>query len=124
MEVNGSDTMALVGVLITLGTLVTIVQKILKNLKKAKAERDAQILQAAKEEAAAMKMQLESKIEKLDQKLKNVESSVRQDIGHLRDLHENEIKALGEKIESLRDELKTQHVQLMNILAKLIDDRK
>lgn len=124
MEISSDNVMALVGGLSAIGALVVTWQKVVKNLKKSKEERDARLLQEAKEEAAAVKVQLEAKIEKLEQKLKTVESSVKQEIGHVRDLHENEIKALGEKIESLRDELKTQHVQLMNILTKLIDDRK
>lgn len=123
MDFADMNTMVPVGALIAIGTLVLTVQKILKNVKKAKEEERAKILQEAKEQVASVKIELEAKIDGLEEKLKNVETSVGKDLSHLKDLHESEIKVLGEKIESLRDELKTQHVQLMTILTKLIDER-
>lgn len=106
--------------LVTLSGLVLTWQKIVKNSKKAREEDSAKILHAAKEEDSLLKLKLEARIEKIDAQLKTLEQSVTKDIDHMRSTYAAEIKVLGDKIEALRDELRSQHSGLVELLTKLI----
>ena len=110
-----------VGALIGLGTLVLTYQKIQRNIKKDRDERDAKILQAAKEEDSLIRAKLEARIEKFGVELKNLEFNVSKDVEHVKETYNTELKNLGEKIELLRDELKNQNLSVLNLLSKLIE---
>lgn len=104
-------------------TLVVTLQKVFKNFRKERDEYAAKILQTAKEEDSLLKTKLEAKIAEIDTKVKTLEISVNKDITHLKETYSAEIKVLGEKIETLRDELRNQHSQMVTLLSKLIDSK-
>jgi ABC-type phosphate transport system auxiliary subunit len=112
--------MTAAGSIITIGTIVTIGQKIVKNLRKSREERDAKILQSSKEEINSAKLKLESHIKEVEAKLETLKVTVEKDLEHIKDMNNAEIKALGEKIQELRDELKEGHTNLLNLLSDLI----
>lgn len=124
MELPDMNTMIPVGAMIAMGTLILTIQKISKNFKKEREEHAAKILQHAKEEDALVKAKLEARIEKALAELKNLELSVNKDINHIKESYGNEIKNLGEKIESLRSDLRNQHAQLVDLLSEMIKNRE
>jgi len=120
-ETNSLVTLA--GLVITLGTALLTIMKVNRTVKKDKEEQEAKILQQAKEEDELIRTQFEAKIYSQEQKLENLRESFVKDIEHLRENHSGQISNLGEKIEQLRDELRTQHGQMVVLLSKLIDNR-
>lgn len=115
-------TVALASVLLV-GSIILTLQKVVKNAKKDREEHAARILQHAKEEDALLKAKLEARVEKLDAQLRNLELNVNKDITHLKDVYSAEIKNLGDKIDTLRDELHNQHSQMVTLLSKIIDSK-
>lgn len=111
------------GVAIGVATLVVTLQKVFRNFRKERDEYAAKILQTAKEEDSLLKAKLEARIEKIDAQLKNLELNINKDITHLKETYSTEIKVLGEKIETLRDELRNQHSQMVTLLSKLIESK-
>jgi DNA repair exonuclease SbcCD ATPase subunit len=108
------------GAIATLGGAWLTIRKIAKDASKQKREQAAEILHAAKEEDALLKAKLEAKIESVKAQLANLESSVNKDLDHLKETYSGEIRNLGQKIEELRSELKTQHGQLVTLLTEMI----
>jgi CII-binding regulator of phage lambda lysogenization HflD len=111
------------GISIAVATLVVTIQKVFKNFRKEREEYAAKILQIAKEDDNSLKARLEARIAEIDTKVKTLEISVNKDITHLKETYSAEIKVLGEKIETLRDELRNQHSQMVTLLSKLIDSK-
>lgn len=109
------------GLVTAVGTAIYTVQKVTKNLKTDKKEFKAEILQESFEADEKNKAELESKINALRTQLDTLSDSVEKDLAHLQQTQEGEIKALGEKIEHLRHELRAQHTSLINLVTKLID---
>lgn len=64
--------------------------------------------------------EMESEIELMNSKMKNLEDKIDQDIDHVKMIYNSEIKNVVDKIESLRDQVQQQHSQLVGILTKLI----
>lgn len=108
------------GVAIGVATLIVTVQKVFKNLRKEREEYAAKLMQSAKEDDALLKAKLEARIEKIDAQVKTLELSVSKDMAHLKETYSSEIKNLGEKIEALRDELRSQHSGLIELLTKIV----
>lgn len=121
--VDYTTLLELAGAITAFGTAWITVRKIVKDSHKAKKENAAEILQAAKEADQEMKLELESKIQALDLKLRSLEVSVDKDLSHLKEAYTSEIKNLGEKIEDLRNELRQQHAGLLDLLTKLVGKR-
>lgn len=111
------------GMIVTLGTALLTVMKVNRTIKKDREEQEAKILQSAKEEDALVRTQLEAKIKAQEVEIANMKEIFAKDIDHLRETHSGQIANLGEKIEQLRDELRTQHGQMVDLLSKLIDNR-
>ena len=112
------------GIAMGVATLVVTIQKVFKNLRKEREEYSAKILQMAKEDDNLLKAKLEARIERIDAQVKNLEFNVNKDITHLKETYSAEIRTLGEKIETLRDELRNQHSQMVTLLSKLIDNKE
>jgi hypothetical protein len=106
----------------TFGGAWLTIRKIAKDAAKSKKEQAAEILHAAKEEDSLMRAKLEARIESVKAELANLQLNVNKDLSFLKESHSNEIKNLGVRIESLRDELRLQHSQLLSLLTKLIDN--
>ena len=107
----------------TIGGAWLTIKKIARDAKKSEKERAAEILQEAKEADTATRLKMEAKYHDLEMKVKNLESSVEKDIGHLKETYNNEIKNLGQKIEELRSELRNQHGQLVQLLTEMVRDK-
>lgn len=108
------------------------IRKVIKDRQEAKKLSEAIIIQEAKEISQKHKVALETKIELLEaelnsklqalsQKIINVEESVSKDLSHIKESYNNELKFLGSKIEELKDEMRTQMSQVVQLIGKLID---
>lgn len=106
----------------TIAGAVLAVQRVNKNFDKSRSERDAKILQDAKEAASKVKTELDNEIKSLQKEFESHKREVEKDLEHLREVNEGEIKNLGQKIEELRSELRSQHGQLVGLLGKMIDN--
>ena len=82
-----------------------------------------QILEEGKAEIDKVKEQLEERIRLLEVELKNQKESVSKDFSHLKEVYNQEIRVLGEKIESLRTDLAAQHSNMVALLTKLVDNK-
>lgn len=118
----------------TLGGAWLTIKKIARDAAKTKKEQAAEVLHAAKEADAEIRLKLDAKIDNkiqaldnkihaLDAKVKNLEANVEKDLEHLRETYNGEIRNLGQKIEELRSELRSQHGQLVALLTKMIGER-
>lgn len=58
------------------------------------------------------------------QDLERVESAFAADIDHIKERHGIEIANLAEKIDALRDEVRTGQTQLVQLLTKLVSDKR
>jgi len=105
------------------GGIFMAVRHAFRDNKKTKEAQACEILGKASEETNLVRIQLEARIEAIEMELKNLESSVKKDLGHIQEIYTSEIAGLANKIENLRDELRTQHVDLLNLITKLIDRR-
>lgn len=112
--------MPLAAAITAVGGAWLTVRKIAKDAAKSKKELADEILQQAKEEDAQLKSSMEARVAALETALGTLEVSVNKDIEHLKETYANEIKNLGEKIEALRDQLNSQHSQLVNLLTEMI----
>jgi len=107
-----------------IGGAYLTVRKIAKDAANARKEHERDFLRLAKEEDTLMKAKLEARIEGIRAELKNLELSVNKDLGHMKDAYSSEMKNLGEKIELLREELRSQHSGILTLLSKLVNKKK
>jgi peptidoglycan hydrolase CwlO-like protein len=124
MEFSELQNWGYLGMATVIGMLIVTLQKIFKNFNKGRDEQVATILQAAKEADKKVKDDLEAQIKELGTKVNNLEASVNKDMAHLKESYSSEIKNLGEKIEVLRDELNQRHSSLIELLTKIISNKK
>lgn len=109
------------GAIVTFGGAFHTIQKVRKSIREEKDAEMSKILREAKEEMALVRAELESKINETKIQLKNLEFNIGKDIDHIKEAHAQEIRILSDKIQSLRDELREQHVGILQLLNKLID---
>lgn len=119
-----SILMPAAGAVITLGTAYLTIKKIAKDAKKDKKEQSAEILHAAKEEDVLMRSELQNEINEMKFRIESMEKSIEKDISHLKETYGGEMKSLSDKIEHLRDELRSQHSNIVGLLSKMIDNSK
>lgn len=81
----------------------------------------AEILHEAKEQDAINRARVESKIEGLESDLEHLKSDVGRDLKNLKELYSNDVRNIADKIENLRDELSTQHSNMLALLTRLVD---
>ena len=87
-------------------------------------EIDAKTKNAIKlaEAAVDSKVQgVENQLEALKRDLENLETSVQKEISFVKATYNSEIKNLSDKIEHMRDELRSQHTNLLTLISKLVD---
>ena len=122
MDISWIDAFkALAEPIATISGAVYALYKVSAKLKKDREHESAKIIQEAKEEASRVKSEIDNDLNALKTELATLKTSVEKDFQHAKETHDNEIKNLGEKIEALREELRTQHGQLVGLLSKLID---
>ena len=117
-----SSWLTILGTVLTglVGAYATI-RKILNNKEKINKRRDLAIIQAAKDGDTSVKLALQARIHELEVKVANIEESVTKEIAHVKESHSIELKALADKIEVLRDELREQSGSILGLLTKMID---
>ena len=111
-------------VLISLGTIGSVVWTFTRLKKNFQDEIDAKTKNAIKlaEAAVDSKVQgVENQLEALKRDLENLETSVQKEISFVKATYNSEIKNLSDKIEHMRDELRSQHTNLLTLISKLVD---
>ena len=127
-----SSILAVFAAISTISGTYLKLRKISKDRQKQLELERAIILQEAKENSNKHKLALEakiellendfnSKVEALSQKINNVEESINKDLTHIKESYANEVRFLGSKIEELRDEMRVQMSQVVQLVSKLID---
>lgn len=115
---------ALIGqIIISLGSIASVfltAQKLIRHLKSEKEKEIEQVLEKAMAELQKEKTLLEMKIQACFDENERLRESLEKEIEFTRSSYEMEVKNLGEKIESLKEEVRSQNTQILNLLAKLI----
>lgn len=88
---------------------------------KQKKDQRESVLKEAKEYDLQLRMKIDNKIHDLEIQLEVMRETHEKDLTHLRETYNGEIKFLGQKIESLREEVRLQHTQLVQLLSKMIE---
>ena len=114
---------AAAAVVTAIGGIYAVLKKWYRHSQEKKAKYRQDILNEASSEAIKFKEELEEKIKKLETELDTQKQNIYKDTGYLKESHSNEIRNLTEKIEELREDLKIQHVGILNLLTKLIDTK-
>jgi len=114
---------AAAGAITAIGGIYTAIKKWIRHSADKKEKYKQDILKQARGEAEKIRRELEEKIEKLEVEVETQKQNIYKDIGFLRESHSNEIRNLTEKIEELREDLKIQHVGILNLLTKLVDNK-
>lgn len=109
------------GAVTAVGGLYAFGKRLIANSKRKKEEHKQAILEQAKEEAQKIVNSLEDKVKKLEVEFRAQEMSISKDLSHFKETYNNELKVLGEKIESLRQDISQQHQALVGLLTKLVD---
>ena len=111
------------GLIAALGGLYGAAKRFIKHSEAKKAKYRQDILDQAKEEAEKVKAALEAKIKALEIEFAVQKQSVSKDLNFFKQTHNAEVKALGEKIEALRQDLQQQHQALIGLLTKLVSNK-
>lgn len=122
MDLSGYDViLAPLGVVSAIATAWYTILEVKKQLHKAKKAAAEEILEEAKEQTELVKIKLESKINSLEYEIHSLKSNLEKDIANLKENHSLELKNLSERVELLRTDLQTQHSQILNLLAQLVN---
>lgn len=120
-SISITSILSLAGIVTAVGGAWLTIRKITDKIDRRKRAEAAVILQTAKEADSQLKAKIESRIHDLEVKIKVMDENHLKDMEHLKETYNGEIKFLGQKIESLREEVRNQHGQLVQLLSKLID---
>lgn len=115
-----TSVLPLIGVVTAIGGAVYTILKILREIRKSKKAEADRIIDECKELDLVLKAKLEAKLSLLETQLHNLELNVAKDFSSMKESHTLELRNLGDKIESLRDEFRTQSVGILNLLTKLV----
>ena len=111
---------AVSGAITLIGGAYMTIRKIARDAKGERKELVAEILQQAKEEDSLIKAKLESRLEALRAELKNLEFNINKDVSYLRETQRVDMRNLADKLETLREELRGQHGQLVQLLTTMV----
>lgn len=114
---------AVVGALGAIGTVTITFMKIKASFKKEIDEEIEQAITQARELADADIKAFNMRLDSISREISSLEGKVDKEIEHVKSIYNNEIRVLAEKIESLREEVRGQHSQLVSLLTKLVSDR-
>lgn len=98
-----------------------MIRKIFRDIEKGKTMQSEATLKLAKDADAVLKSKFEGKTHELETRIEAIKESTEKDIAHLKETYNNEIKYLGQKLDDLRNEVHSQHSQLVQLLTKMID---
>ena len=111
------------GVITAVGGIYTAIKSWIKHSQAKKEVYKQDILKQVRGETDKIKEEFEDKLQKIEIELENQKQNIYKDIGYLKESHSIEIRNLTEKIEELREDLKIQHVGILNLLTKLVDNK-
>jgi len=114
---------AIGGLATAVGVIFGGVRHIILISKRKKEEYRQAILSEAKEEAEKIIKNLEFKLKTLEDEFQVQKDSTNKDFQHFKETYNAEVKTLGEKIESLREDLMQQHQALVGLLTRLVDSK-
>lgn len=123
MVISQDLIFSLAGLITAVGGAWLTISKISKDINKKQEENNNKILKLAKDELLKKEQQLESKIMLLEEKVENLEKNIQKDMDYLKESHSIEIKNLGDKIESLREEIRTQHAGVLQLLTEMVKQK-
>ncbi len=109
------------GAVTAIGGIYAIVKRLMTNSKRKKEDYRNSILKEAKQEVNKLEKELEEKIKKVNFEVQDLRDCISKDIINLKENHAVELKNLSEKIELLREELKSQSSGILILLTKLVD---
>lgn len=103
------------------GAIYAVFKHLSSKGNKKREEHKKEILHIAREEMGQISSELNNRIRDLEVELEAQKISVSKEFTYFRSAHNAEVKALGDKIESLRQDLSIQHQALLGLLTKLVD---
>ena len=116
-----SDIETVASTLVAAGAIYSGIKRFLGASRRKKMAYRESILDEAKNQAGAMKAELEAKIKAAMDEIENVKISVENDLSSLKNSHTIELKNLGDKVQLLREELQDQSRGILALLTKLVD---
>lgn len=121
MNLDPSTALAsLAGTITACGSLYAGYRHLRYSIQDKKDRERQAILNKANEALAQVEAKLEKKISSLELEFETHKTNLSKDLDFMRSTYNAEIKVLGERIESLREDLVVQHSQLVNLLTKLV----
>lgn len=103
------------------GTIFEMIRRSHGIIERRNERKKQEIIKIARFEANEVRRSCEEKLKDLEIQLQIQKDNVAKDLVHLKETYNAEIKVLGEKIETLREDLSNQHQNLVALLTKLID---
>lgn len=113
-------------VIVALATILGLflsVYKLKRGFKDELESETSKAIQNAKDMAESDVKLLKLQIDNLSKEINRLDESFQKDVAHIRETYNSEIRNLGVKIEDLREEVRTQHSQLVTLLTKLVSER-
>ena len=111
------------GAITAIGGIYTFIRRWIHHSQEKRDKYRQDILHHARAEAEKVREELDEKIQKLEAEIEAQKQDIYKDIGYLKETHSAEIRNLTEKIDNLREDLKVQHVSILNLLTKLVDTK-
>ena len=125
MNIDQNTASAAIGGIVTaLGALYGATRHAIARSRRKKEEYRQGILKEANDSMTKIKAELEEKIKSVESEIQAQKLNVSIEFSHFKETHNAEIKVLGEKIESLRQDLHDQHQALVSLLTKLVESKQ
>jgi uncharacterized protein YaaR (DUF327 family) len=118
-----ADATILGQVIISLGSIASVIltaQKFIKNIKAERDQENEKILQKAMDEIESAREMLEVKLDICFDEIDSLKELVEKDVENIREMYEKDIKNLNDKVNDLREEVRNQNNQILALLSKLI----
>lgn len=109
-----------VGIITAVATAWYSIQKIFREYNKNRRLEADKILEEAKEFDKELRIRLEAKIDLLEVRVNNLETSVGKDLTHIKENQANEIRNLASRIDALREELREGNSSLITLLTQIV----
>jgi len=119
----GTAAEGLGGLVTAIGGVYTAIHQIRVSSKKKQEKHRQEILDQAKTEMGRIEVSFNEKITALENDLENHKVNTSKDLIFMKATYAGEVKVLGDKIESIREQLNQQHSQLLAVLTRMIDKK-
>lgn len=111
------------GAVTAIGGVYAAVRHMKYSAQNKKDRYRQQILEEGKIEIDKVRDHLEERIGLLEVELKSQKESVSKDFSHLKEVYNQQISVLADKIESLRSDLSDHTKNMVALLTKLVDNK-